>query len=248
VEIVSVGRGAEALDRLQTNTFDCMVLDLVLPDMSGYDVLEKMASGEAFSFPPVIVYTGRALTRDEELRLRRYASSIIIKGARSPERLLDEVSLFLHQVEAKLPPEQQRILRLARQREAAFEGRAILVVEDDARNIFALSSVLEPKGAKLLIARNGREALDVLERAAKQPKEAVDLVLMDIMMPVMDGLTATREIRRRPEWKKLPIIALTAKAMADDRQKCIDAGASDYIAKPLDVDKLVSLVKVWLPK
>ena len=188
------------------------------------------------------------MTRDEEARLRRFAGSIIIKGARSPERLLDEVSLFLHEVEAQLPPEQQHMLRRVRQRESALEGRTILVAEDDARNIFALSSVLEPRGAKLLIARNGREALDLLAGVAKQGSETVDLVLMDIMMPVMDGLVATREIRRRPEWKKLPIIALTAKAMTDDRQKCIEAGANDYIAKPLDVDKLVSLVKVWLPK
>jgi CheY-like chemotaxis protein len=188
------------------------------------------------------------LGRDEELRLRRYASSIIVKGARSPERLLDEVSLFLHYVEAKLPPEQQRLLRVARQRDSALEARTILVVEDDARNIFALSSILEPRGSKLVIARNGREALDALDALGDRPNESIDLVLMDVMMPVMDGLAATREIRRRPEWKKLPIIALTAKAMADDRQKCIDAGANDYIAKPLDVEKLLSLVKVWLPK
>ncbi len=248
VEIVCVGRASDALARLRESTFDCMVLDLVLPDVSGYELLEKMAAGEAFSFPPVIVYTGRALTREEEQRLHRFASSVIIKGARSPERLLDEVSLFLHQVEAKLPPEQQRILRLARQRDSAFEGRTILAVEDDARNIFALSSILEPKGARLLIARNGKEAVDVLDRVAEAPDETVDLVLMDIMMPVMDGLTATREIRRRPPWRKLPIIALTAKAMSDDRQRSIEAGASDYIAKPLEVDKLVSLMKVWLPK
>jgi CheY-like chemotaxis protein len=248
VEIISVGRGQEALDLLRSNTFDCMVLDLILPDMSGYALLEKMAAGEAFSFPPVIVYTGRSLTRDEEAQLRKFASSIIIKGARSPERLLDEVSLFLHQVEANLPPEQQRILQAVRQRDAAFEGRTILVVEDDARNIFALSSILEPKGAKLLVARNGREAIDVLDGLAKPLAETVDLVLMDIMMPVMDGLAATREIRKRPEWKNLPIIALTAKAMPDDRSRCLEAGSNDYIAKPLDVDKLVSLVKVWLPK
>lgn len=248
VEIVCVGRGDEALVALARSTFDCMVLDLVLPDMSGYDLLDALASGEAFSFPPVIVYTGRPLANDEEVRLRRFASSIIIKGARSPERLLDEVSLFLHHVEAELPPEQQRVLRIARQRESAFEGRTILAVEDDARNIFALSSILESKGANLLIARNGREALDVLDSIATRENGKIDLVLMDVMMPVMDGLSATREIRRRAAWKKLPIIALTAKAMSDDRKKCIDAGVSDYIPKPLDVDKLVSLVKVWLPK
>jgi len=248
VEVIPVGTGGEALSRLKEASFDCVVLDLSLPDMSGYDVLDKMATGEAFSFPPVIVYTGRTLTREEEKRLRRYASSIIVKGARSPERLLDEVALFLHQVEARLPREHQLMLRELRSREAALEGRNILVVEDDVRNIFALSSVLEPKGAKVRIARNGKEALEVLERALHEPDTAVDLVLMDIMMPEMDGLTATREIRKRPEWKKLPIIALTAKAMPDDRALCLQAGANDYIAKPLDVERLISLIKVWMPK
>jgi CheY-like chemotaxis protein len=248
VSIVSVATGAEALQRLRESTFDCMVLDLTLPDMSGYDVLDKMAKGEAFSFPPVIVYTGRSLDRSEEERLRRYASSIIIKGARSPERLLDEVTLFLHQVEGNLPAEQQRILRAVRNREAALEDKQILVVDDDARNVFALASVLESKGAKLRFARNGKEALAALESAAAQGGVAVDLVLMDIMMPEMDGLTATREIRKKPEWKRLPIIALTAKAMPNDRQECLEAGADDYIAKPLDVDKLLSLIKVWMPK
>jgi len=248
VEVVAVGTGSEALSQLREATFDCVVLDLSLPDMSGYELLDKMASGEAFSFPPVIVYTGRTLTREEESRLRRYASTIIVKGARSPERLLDEVTLFLHQVESRLPREHQQMLRKLRNREKALEGRNILVVEDDVRNIFALSSVLEPKGAKVHIARNGKEALEVLERALHEPDAAVDLVLMDIMMPEMDGVTATREIRKRPEWKNLPIIALTAKAMPDDRATCLEAGANDYIAKPIDIDKLVSLIKVWIPK
>ena len=196
----------------------------------------------------MIVYTGRSLSRDEEQRLRRFSHSIIIKDARSPERLLDEVTLFLHQVESTLPPERQRMLKIARDRDAALEGRRILVVEDDVRNIFALSSVLEPKGAKVEIARNGREALETLDRLSGRPAESIDLVLMDIMMPEMDGLTAMREIRKRPEWKKLPIIALTAKAMKDDQEKCLAAGANDYIAKPLDVEKLLSLVRVWMPK
>jgi len=248
VNIISVATGAEALQRLRESTFDCMVLDLTLPDMSGYDVLDKMAAGEAFAFPPVIVYTGRSLDRGEEERLRRYASSIIIKGARSPERLLDEVTLFLHQVEGSLPAEQQRILREVRNREAALEGKHILVVDDDARNVFALASVLEGKGAKLRFARNGKEALSVLENAQASGGVGVDLVLMDIMMPEMDGLTATREIRKKSEWKKLPIIALTAKAMPNDREECMRAGADDYIAKPLDIDKLLSLIKVWIPK
>jgi CheY-like chemotaxis protein len=221
---------------------------LNLPDLSGYELLEKMAAQEEVAFPPVIIYTGRSLTRDEEQRLRRFSKSIIIKDARSPERLLDEVTLFLHQVEAKLPPDRQRMLRAVRDREAALEGRRILVVEDDVRNIFALSSLLEPKGVKIEIARNGFEALDALVRSGKDQEEAIDLVLMDIMMPGMDGLTAMREIRKRPEWKKLPIIALTAKAMKDDQEKCLDAGANDYIAKPLDVEKLLSLVRVWMPK
>jgi CheY-like chemotaxis protein len=225
-----------------------MVLDLTLPDMSGYDVLDRMATGEAFSFPPVIVYTGRSLDRSEEERLRRYASSIIIKGARSPERLLDEVTLFLHQVEGSLPAEQQRILREVRNREAALEDKQILVVDDDARNVFALASVLESKGAKLRFARNGKEALAALESAQAPGGIAVDVVLMDIMMPEMDGLTAIREIRKKSEWKRLPIIALTAKAMPNDREECLRAGADDYIAKPLDVDKLLSLIKVWIPK
>ncbi|HYG07998.1 MAG TPA: response regulator [Stenotrophomonas sp.] len=239
LEIVAVGTIAEAIEQLVANTFDCMVTDLALPDGSGYDLLERMAGHDAVAFPPVIVYTGRALTRDEEQRLRRYSKSIIIKGARSPERLLDEVTLFLHSVEASLPSNQQRLLREARRRDAVLDGRTVLLAEDDVRNIFALSSVLEPLGVTLEIARNGREALDRL--AVRD----VDLVLMDIMMPEMDGLTAMREIRRNPDWQNLPIIALTAKAMADDREHCLEAGANDYIAKPIDVDKLVSLCRVW---
>jgi len=238
-----VGSVAGALEQLAANTFDCMVMDLSLPDGSGYDLLEHMAAGEKYSFPPVIVYTGRVLGRDEEQRLRRYSKTIIIKGARSPERLLDEVTLFLHSVEANLPREQQRLLRQARNRDAVLDGRRILLVEDDVRNIYALSSVFEPLGVTLDIARNGREALERLEA---QPD--VDLVLMDIMMPEMDGITATRRIRERPQWSAVPIIALTAKAMSDDRERCLEAGANDYMAKPIDVDKLVSLCRVWMPK
>jgi len=246
VEISGVPTATEALERLKQTTFDCLVLDLNLPDLSGYEMLERMAETDEVSFPPVIVYTGRSLTRNEEQRLRRFSRSIIIKDVRSPERLLDEVTLFLHQVESKLPAERQRMLREARDRETAFEGRRILVVEDDVRNIFALSKVLEPRGAKVEIARNGREALQVLERSSVAAGTQIDLVLMDIMMPEMDGLTAMREIRKRPDWQKLPIIALTAKAMKDDQEKCLQAGANDYIAKPLDVDKLLSLVRVWM--
>jgi CheY-like chemotaxis protein len=159
---------------------------------------------------------------------------------------LDEVTLFLHQVEAKFPPEPQ--IKPVRHREGRLEGRRVLVVEDDVRNVFALASLLEPNGVIVLIARNGREAIDLLARSWQEPSERVDLVLMDIMMPEMDGLSAMREIRKRAEWKSLPIIALTAKAMADDREKSLAAGANDYIAKPLDVEKLLSLVHVWMPK
>ncbi len=248
INLVGVRTATDALARLRETTFDCMVMDLNLPDLSGYQLLEKMAEQEHVAFPPVIVYTGRSLSAEEEQHLRRFSRSIIIKDARSPERLLDEVTLFLHQVETTLPPESQRMLKVARDRETVFEGRRILVVEDDVRNIFALSSVLEPKGMKVDIARNGREALDALQRSQEQPGAPIDLVLMDIMMPEMDGLTAMREIRKQAIWKRLPIIALTAKAMKDDQEKCLAAGANDYIAKPLDVEKLLSLVRVWMPK
>ena len=242
-QTVAVDNAAAALEQLRATTFDCMVLDLSLPDASGYELLERMAADDTYAFPPVIVYTGKAMSADEEQQLRKYSRSIIIKGAKSPERLLDEVSLFLHQVEEKLPPDRQRMLRDARARDAAFEGRRILVVEDDVRNIFALSSVLEPLGGSIVIARNGREALT---RLAARPLP--DIVLMDIMMPEMDGIEAMQEIRKQPELRSLPIIALTAKAMPDDQQRCLAAGANDYITKPIDVDKLVSLIRIWMSK
>jgi signal transduction histidine kinase/CheY-like chemotaxis protein/CHASE3 domain sensor protein len=248
VETVTAGTAAECLGLLKQQTFDCMVLDLSLPDASGYSLLETLSREDAYSFPPVIVYTGRELSPDDEHRLRRYSKSIIIKGAKSPERLLDEVTLFLHQVVSELPAEQQKMIRKARNRDAILEGRRILVVEDDVRNVYALTNILEPRGALVEIARNGREALDTLEKSATQPGRAIDLVLMDVMMPVMDGLTATREIRKKPDWKALPVIALTAKAMPDDQERCIQAGANDYLAKPLDVEKLLSLVRVWMPR
>ena len=241
VQIVTAATAAEALGLLRENEFDCMVTDLSLPDQSGYALLEQLAA-DGLSFPPVIVYTGRALDAADEQRLRKYTKSIIIKGARSPERLLDEVTLFLHQVEAELPPSQRRLLEEARNRESVFEDRRILIVEDDVRNVFALSSVLEPKGAKVSIARNGKEALVELGR------ERVDLVLMDVMMPEMDGLEATRLIRQNPSWSRIPVIALTAKAMRDDQERCLAAGANDYLAKPLDVEMLLSLLRVWMPK
>lgn len=248
VETVGVRTAAECLALLREETFDCMVLDLTLQDASGFALLETLSGEGTHSFPPVIVYTGHDLSADDEQQLRRYSDSIIIKGARSPERLLDEVSLFLHQVVTELSPEQQRMIRKAHNRDAILEGRRILIVEDDVRNVYSLTNILEPRGAVVEIARNGREAIDALEKSAGDGAHAIALVLMDVMMPVMDGLTATREIRKDPRFRKLPIISLTAKAMPDDQQRCIEAGASDYMAKPLDVDKLLSLVRVWMPR
>jgi CheY-like chemotaxis protein len=241
-EIDAVGTAQEALDRLASRRFDCVVLDLNLPDASGYEILETMSGNEQYSFPPVIVYTGRELSRQDEERLRRFSRSVIVKGARSPERLLDEVTLFMHQVESRLPADAQKLLRAARQRDEVLSGKNILVVEDDVRNVFALSSILEPRGARVVIARNGREALERIKESRP------DLVLMDIMMPEMDGLTATRELRKQPALKNLPIIALTAKAMRNDYEQCLAAGANDYMAKPIDVDKLVSLCRVWVSR
>ena len=248
VEAVCARSAAECLAQLKAATFDCMVLDLSLPDASGFELLETLSAEDSYAFPPVIVYTGRELSLDEELRLRRYSKSIIIKGAKSPERLLDEVTLFLHQVVADLPQEQQQMLKEAANRDADLEGKRVLIAEDDVRNVFALTSLLEGRGVKLRLARNGREAIAALERAAADPTHGVDLVLMDIMMPEMDGMTAMREIRKRPEWAKIPIIALTAKAMKNDQEQCLAAGASDYLAKPLDVEKLLSLIRVWMPR
>lgn len=243
IEITAVGLAQDALELLRTTIFDCMVIDLKLPDMLGNDLLKRMSTEDICSFPPVIVYTGRNLTRDEEADLRKYSRSIIIKGARSPERLLDEVTLFLHKVESQLSHERQKMLKTARSRDKVFEGRKVLLVDDDVRNIFALTSALETKGAVVVIGRNGREAIEKLKEV-----EDIDLVLMDVMMPEMDGFEATMEIRKDPRWRKLPIIAVTAKAMKDDQERCLQAGANDYLAKPIDLDRLFSLIRVWLPK
>lgn len=243
IEITAVGFAQDALDLLRDNIYDCMIIDLKLPDMLGNELLMRMSTEEICSFPPVIVYTGRNLTRDEETELMKYSRSIIIKGARSPERLLDEVTLFLHKVESQLSNERQKMLKTARSRDKVFEGRRILVVDDDVRNIFALTSALEHKGALVEVARNGIEAISKLDEV-----EDIDLVLMDVMMPEMDGFEATIEIRKDPRWRKLPIIAVTAKAMKDDQERCLQAGSNDYLAKPIDLDRLFSLIRVWLPK
>ncbi len=246
VEVVGAATAAEGLEKMKAQVFDCLVLDMTLPDATGFEFLEALDADYTSAFPPVIVYTARALSEEEELRLRRYSKSIIIKGAKSPERLVDEVTLFLHQVVSDLPDRQQKLLAASLNRDARLEGRRILVVEDDIRNVYALTGIFEPHGAQVQIARNGREALEALGRVADSGSPGIDLVLMDVMMPEMDGLTATREIRQQDRWKDLPIIMLTAKAMADDQEQCLAAGANDYLAKPLDVDKLLSLTRVWM--
>ncbi|MDT7835091.1 hybrid sensor histidine kinase/response regulator [Aquabacterium sp. OR-4] len=243
-QIHTAGTVAEALALLAAQRFDCMVTDLSLPDGRGDELLERLAGAGAPPATPVIVHTGRALSGDEELRLRRHACAIVVKSARSPERLLDEVNLQLHGAAPWPPPDgPQRLPARTRERDAVLAGRTVLLAEDDVRNLFALTSVFEAQGVRLVLARHGREALDAL---ARQP--GIDLVLMDIMMPVMDGLEAIRRIRAQPEWAALPIIALTAKAMADDRQQCLAAGASDYLAKPIDAQRLLSLCRVWMPQ
>ena len=243
VHVDDVTTVQEALKKLESETYDCMIMDISLPDGSGYELLSSLsAEASIYSFPPVIVYTARDLTQEEEARLRSYSASIIIKGAKSPERLLNEVTLFLHRIESDLPPERQKMLRELRSREKVLNERNILVVDDDVRNVFALTSALEHCGARITVARNGRESLEQLERHPE-----IDLILMDIMMPEMDGYEAITRIRKSDAYKDLPIIALTAKTMKDDQVKCLSVGANDYLPKPLDVDKLLSLVRVWLP-
>jgi len=245
-EITAVGLEGEVLDALKKTPYDCIVVSLKLPEMTREQLLEKLTEQkELGSVPPVIVYTGyagRSLSQGEEQQFRKYSRSIIIKGADSPERLLDEVGLFLHRVESKLSPEKQQMLRNLRGHEKTLNGRKVLIVDDDVRNIFALTAALEEKGANVLVARTGKEALTKL---FEDP--LVDLVLMDIMMPEMDGYQATVKIRKQKRFAKLPIIAVTAKATKNDQALCIKAGASDYLAKPIDLDELFSLFRVWMP-
>ena len=242
VEITAVGSSEEALEALDSDTqFDCMVLDLKLPKMSGFQLLEKVKTDERFRGLPVIVYTGRDLTRREETRLNKYAETVIVKDVRSPERLLDETALFLHRVESKLPAEKRRILEQLHSTDEVFKGKRVLIADDDMRNVFALAAVLERQGMDVQFAENGNEAIASLEA-----DPSIDLVLMDIMMPELDGYEAMQRIRQVPKFAKLPIISLTAKAMKGDREKSIASGASDYITKPVDTDQLLSLMRVWL--
>jgi CheY-like chemotaxis protein/HAMP domain-containing protein/putative methionine-R-sulfoxide reductase with GAF domain len=241
VECVEAETAHAALELLQERRVDCMILDLRLPDMSGFELLDRLETGKTLHKPPVIVYTGKELTREENEHLMKYAETVIVKGIRSEERLLDETALFLHRVVADLPPGKQQIIRHLHDRDAAFEGKRILLVDDDVRGSFALSKLLTERGLSVEIATDGQKALHLL---ATQPD--VDVVLMDVMMPVMDGFETTRRIREQPQFGKLPILALTAKAMKGDREKCLAAGANDYISKPVDVDRLFSMLRVWL--
>lgn len=243
VEVTTASNGAKAIEILKKGNIDCIILDLTLPDVSGMDLLSELNSLQ-ISLPPVVIYTGKDLSHDEEAKLRQYSQSIIIKGARSPERLLDEVNLFLHRVESMLPEDKREMLVHLRSQDKTFEGKSILLVDDDLRNLFALTSALESRGLQVKAAKNGLEALEIMEEKGRE----VDLVLMDIMMPKMDGYEAIRRIRANPDSavKKVPIIALTAKAMREDHEKCIEVGASDYLTKPVNLENLFTSMKVWL--
>jgi CheY-like chemotaxis protein/HAMP domain-containing protein len=241
VTIMAVATAEDALRELSTTHYDCMVLDLGLQDMSGFDLLERVKSDVSMSAIPIIIYTGKELSPAEETRLRKYAETIIVKDVKSPERLLDETALFLHRVEAKLPDQKRRMLEQLHTADSIFAGKKVLIVDDDVRNIFSLTSMLEDHGMQATFVENGRDAIASLEA-----DPSIDLVLMDIMMPDMDGYETTQAIRQNPIFKSLPIIALTAKAMKGDREKTIAAGASDYITKPVDPEQLLSLMRVWL--
>lgn len=240
----SVSTGLDALKELEKNKYDCVVLDLSLPDIDGFELLNRLDKMDLSHKPPVVIYTGREISYEEEFELRKYASSIIIKGVHSEERLLDETSLFLHRVIKKLPVKKQKMISKVYDDESIFRNKKILVVDDDMRNVFALTKIIEENGMSVVKAANGQKALDVVDNLGND----IDLILMDIMMPVMDGYEAIKEIRKSGKYNSIPILALTAKAMKDDRAKCIEAGANDYMTKPIESGRLLSLMRVWLYK
>jgi CheY-like chemotaxis protein len=241
VDITSAQNGEEALQILRQRRFDCMVLDLGLPDMNGFEFISRMRNELGVDDIPIVVYTGRELTKKEETELKRMAEAIIVKDARSPERLLDETALFLHRVEANLPEQKRQILEQLHESDPVLAGKKALIVDDDMRNIYALTSLLERHKMNVLYAESGADGI-----AQLQNNKDIDVVLMDVMMPEMDGYEAMRRIRTMDDYRNLPMIALTAKAMKGDREKCMEAGASDYITKPIDAQQLISLLRVWL--
>jgi CheY-like chemotaxis protein len=241
IDVSVAATGAEALHAITDEPFDCMVLDLRLPDMSGFEVLERLRDTPALNDLPVVVFTGKDLSSEEDARLHMLARSVVVKGVESPERLLDETALFLHRVVADLPPEKQKMLDRLHRSDDALVSKKVLVVDDDVRNIFALSSVLERRGMAVLTAGTGREAISMLESTPD-----IAIVLMDIMMPEMDGYETMQVMRQNPNFRRLPIIALTAKAMKGDREKCLEAGASEYLAKPVNTEQLLSALRMWL--
>ncbi len=240
IDVQVAATGSEALVAVTEQSFDCVVLDLRLPDMSGFDILERFRDTPSLSHLPVVVFTGKDLSPEEDARLHMLARSVVVKGVESPERLLDETALFLHRVVTDLPPEKQKMLERLHHSDEALAGKKVLVVDDDVRNIFALSSVLERRGMTVLTAGTGREAITTLESTPD-----VAIVLMDIMMPEMDGYETMQVIRQDPSFRRLPIVALTAKAMKGDREKCLEAGASEYLAKPVNTEQLLSALRMW---
>jgi CheY-like chemotaxis protein len=241
IEIVTAATGAEALHALTHSTFDCMVLDLRLPDMTGFALLERLHTEPMLAGLPVVVFTGKDLTATEQTQLRSMARSVVLKDAESPERLLDETALFLHRVVTDLPREKQAMLERIHGSNEVLRGRKVLLVDDDARNIFAVASLLENHDMEVVTATSGHMAIELLARTSD-----VSIVLMDIMMPDMDGYEAIGKIREEPRFRDLPIVALTAKAMTGDREKCLEAGASDYVSKPVNTEQLLALMRVWL--
>jgi len=241
IEIAAVGTGSEALEYLAGGHIDCCVVDLRLPDMNGMELLERVKEDAELRDIPVVVFTGKELLPDEEARLKSVSKSIVMKDVQSPERLFDETALFLHRVVASLPDHKRAMLERLHGSNDVLRRRKVLVVDDDARNIFALTTVLENQEMDVISATNGRQAIEMIKTTPD-----LSVVLMDIMMPEMDGYETMREIRRNPDFRLLPILALTAKAMKGDREKCLQAGASDYIAKPVNTDQLLSLLRVWL--
>jgi CheY-like chemotaxis protein len=241
IDIVPARTGQEALTILAEHAIDCMVLDLRLPDISGFEVLDRIRDDDTLRDLPIVVFTGKELTPQQDVQLQELARKVVIKGVESPERLLDETALFLHRVVTDLPAHKQKMLEKLHRSDEELRGRKVLIVDDDVRNIFALGSVLERHDMKVIAAQNGREAIATLKKSPD-----ISVALMDIMMPEMDGYETIKLIRKDPALRRLPIVALTAKAMKGDREKCIDAGASDYLAKPVNTEQLLATLRMWL--